>query len=265
MKRFVLVVTLLLTFLLFLTACQVTITPIITPDETVSATLDPQQAVSTFNLPVGASRVVEVLLPTEVQQRQAIYLELDKNLDLVVYRSNANVYASSSSAQFFATGELGVQTDLEVAEIGVTVTCRGSCVIRDANESSFLVKVTNESSSGLQVKLFAYAEDYQDQGEFANDTLAGAVPLGASQSGAIESLGDIDFYAVTINGSLSLNSVSSVGIRGEIYDAFGNFIDDLVPGGPGVRTVAGDYVQIFAQNNERAAASASSLYNLSIE
>lgn len=271
MKRHTLFLSLATAAALVLSACTITVEPgpppPRSPDDTQTAENDFDIPVATYNLGAGADILVRVNVSTS---SPALYLELDRNIDLEVFGASRSRIASSSSSAYFGRGESGLTTTaaLDSQAVGVEVPCRGSCVILDQGTSShYYVLITNTSGGAQSVALYAFGDTFADGGEPSNDVMATApyIDLVAGDSGALEVLGDVDYWRVTGSpmGTILLfdpppgdvgATLRVIGVAGgtvDSPDAFGQFE---------VRN--GETIEVTSSNN-RAAASASSIYYIS--
>ncbi len=250
---------------LLLSACAVTITFVVDPDQTVSANTNPNAPVDSATLAAGQRIFYEVNIATS---GQALYLEADANLSMKVYNANSSEFASSSSPSFFASGFTAASldvVDLAPQQSPVErVACRGSCVIRDNNVSTVFVSLQNKNVSSVAYNFYAFTEDYDDVNEFANDSQAGAVLFGVSvsnESGAIESLGDVDYFEVEISGTLNFDHSSAVNIVADVIDGSSGQVLTTLNAGNSYAVLAGDLIRVYANDN-RAGSSSASFYSL---
>ena len=151
--------------------------------------------------------------------------------------------------------------------IGVSYNCQGPCVIWPLNgESHVYVGIENTGSGSATVDLFAYGYDYQDPYETANDTRSGAVQLyaGSSDSGAIETLGDTDWWRINSNGYLTFTKVSSpISLEAVLYDSADQYVGTYSPSNSAtISVLAGDYLMVQSVNGY-AGSSGVSRYDLS--
>lgn len=138
------------------------------------------------------------LLFVEVSS-SAVQLELRtmRNRLIVASRSPERFGAAVSQ---LASSSAGHEDQGEVGRSSVSVpwSCLGPCVAVRHETTSYLVKVENPSSSARSVGLFAYALPMTDGNE-PNDSAASATRVdlvsdGSGASGAIEYVGDVDFF-----------------------------------------------------------------------
>ena len=249
-----------------LAACNITIGPGTKPfDDALDArsTLDPFVAAAQGTLS-GHETIDYRVNVSGTGSSDLLYVELDRDLDLSVYRSSGTAFASSISADSFASGlsGLGVQSatsDLGPQAIGVNVACRGSCVIARATTDSIFVRVTNPGSSRRNFSLFVYGDAYADTNEPANDTIGGAALVTSSEGGAIETIGDVDYFRMGASGTVRFTTGTGVlGIRAYVT-ATGQTLTD----GQSYSALSGDIVRVEVPGASRAAASAVSNYSLS--
>jgi hypothetical protein len=238
----------------------------------VTANLNPNTSVSSVQLANGESQVFRIEVPSNVVSAGLFYIELDREVDLEVMTSGyGTVTYSSASRDYFGSGPSGLSATLAVAPqtVDTVVTCRGSCVIIEpANAGSVYARVTNRGST-TTVSLYAYGEAHGDTHEPGNDTLVGAPVFNLADSGAIETVGDVDYWYFdkTTTVHLDLPPVG-IPIEVEVVDASGM----PVPGSGGPFTdegpifvMQGEYLRVWALNEWQAASSARSVYYLSVE
>lgn len=248
-----------------LSACNVTIFIGDDVDETVSAVehtgsiLTEAPEADTVVLGSGEERVYRVNLPTTA--RDALYLYLDDELDMYVYRDSGGLYATSSGEDFFAAGTGGLsgassEDELAPSDITANLVCPGSCVIvRSSLSDPVYVSVRNSSGSDRDVAFYATLRDFEDTVEgFEPDTLS----FGTTE-GALEVLGDVDRYDIEADGEVELTfgaTASGLDYRLSIYDAAGNFVEALSVGDAPADVFAGEQIRIDAENGDDRAASA---------
>lgn len=214
MKRFELVIAVAAAAVLSLSACSFTIVGPPPADFTREANAEPESAVWAGTVAAGASVVFELNVPSWVRAGHGVlYLELDRDLQLELRApDDYRLVASSSGPSFFAWGSLGILSasadDLGAAAIGVPIACRGSCIIIPAkNAYSYYARVVNRAGGAQAVNLYFYGDDEQDDGEPYNDSAATAGLLDMASlsgvQGAIELLGDVDYWKVSATGTVS--------------------------------------------------------------
>lgn len=269
-------------FALLLSACEITVTFDPFPNAAqVSATTSPTDS-QTVTLAANESEVFEVLLDSSVQSNQALYFELDTlDVEMVVYTSDGTALASSTSDSVFelgtrATSSAVVASQLTSEELTPQIvtprSCRGTCVIRNANASKFYLRLTNPTSTDRSFELFLYSEAYGDGYEPANDTESGGVGMstGDVEEGAIEDLGDQDYWLMNDSGDLffdaSAQRPSVLELRLQVYESDGTPVGSpQEPGGGAIRVFAGDTVKVFELDNDAAGPADTSLYFLELQ
>lgn len=256
-----------------LAACSITVTPTAPFPDAKDVTANNEfnnPIVSGRSLDGGESIVFKVDL-SATSGKDMVIAELNKNLFLTVYASGGNPFASSSSPAGFAAGTTGLalaSADASTAAIGLTPACGGSCVITDTLSRSMFVKVTNKGSSTQTFDLFVYGTAYADNGEPLNDTINGASSVSATQpeSGAIETLGDVDFFRVTSVGTLRFNAASStvLDLRATVEGAADSSVRDLLPGET-YDVLVNDIIRVHVLGGTAAGIAGVSKYSLTIE
>lgn len=197
---------------------------------------------------------------TGVSGYDLFYIELDADLELQVYRSNATIFASSSSADGFVSGFGGLSArGVAPQAIGVNRACGGSCVIaRPSTADHVYARVINHSGLSRPFTLYAFGSDYGDTNERFNDDPSTSPLLSSSDSGAIETLGDVDYYETTLDGTVRFTTVNNaLGIV-----AYVSATGDTLQNGDVYQAVPGDIVRVSAPGGSRAGAPAVSGYTL---
>lgn len=203
---------------------------------------------------------------------EALYFELNQAIDLELMGASEAAaerptLASSSSSAFFATGKEGLQSSRAVVQaITPQVTCRGACIIQDAAKSEYLLRITNPGTEVVTFELYVFIEDYQDPGEPQNNITASASVIEEETSGAIERLGDVDYFVSNTTGTLQFNSSSALLLRAAVLDIddSATVLETLQPGESFELPDDGAYVRVYVEGNNRAAASAQSRYTLEV-
>lgn len=261
---------------LTLTACSVTVV-FDPPTEPVSATSPSANptAVASGTLSAGSTAWYDVSVSSQrAAEGDVVYLEVDAGRDATtdagdvlrvrVYTSSGSVTATSDSPDGFASGSVAptAAAGLEPQAISVTYGCFGSCVILPAQAGNYIVRVTNLSSSSVSYDFYAYMNDEQDTGENVNDGSPG-VGLSSFDSGAIETIGDEDYYEILAGGQLFFDSASALDLRADVIEG-STVVATLQPGDPSFRVVTGDEVVVYALSGQ-AGAPAASNYSLEIQ
>lgn len=257
-----------------LSACNVTIFIGDDVDETVTAvehtgaSLTDAPEADTAVLGSGEERVYRVNLPST--DRHALYLYLDDELDMYVYRDSGGLYATSSGEDFFASGTAGLSgasggDELAPSDITANLVCPGSCVIvRSSLSDPVYVSVRNTTGSDRDMAFYATLRDFEDESETAGDPLL-VGPSGAR--GALEVLGDTDTFEIEQNGTLELlgNLASGIVFEAEITDPLdpdkpARYIRDE----ESTSVLAFEEVRVYAVN-DRAGAAGKSSYDLLLD
>lgn len=226
--------------------------------ETHTATTDPNTPFSIYNINPGETRSIQINTPTT---NGLLYLELAHDLMLEAHTPGA-IYYSVDAERFSLTPLLPGPASLQPQAVSAAVACRGSCVLLPAADNdTVMLLVTNTGASAITPDLYAYTDAPSDENE-PNDTFATATPLADADSGAIETIGDKDYYAVQTTGILHFDSPSALQLRANVHNASGERLASINPGTQ-VAVTAGEYVVIEALHGE-ASASAASLYYLEI-
>ncbi len=215
-----------------------------------------------FDLASGESALVRVDVPST--DLDAIYFELDQNLDLRVYdAANSNLIASSSSSDFFGSGELGLSAArLSASDVTAQLSCRGSCVIERTGMTRRHVEITNATGGTVSGNLYAILRDFEDTSESGGTATLGT----GTTEGALETLGDVDVYEVGQSGDVELvfgTLASGLDYRLRIYDSQGDLVSTLFEGDPAELVFAGEEVRVDAvDGDDRAGASGKSRYQI---
>ena len=260
-----------------LAACNVTfvfpVTPTPVPAQGPSGNTT---AVASPSLAPGDVRYYEIDVSASQQTNyDVLQVELDHNLNLTFYGPSGTVYASSSSPDYFASGKLGLSslaaasaTSVKAQHIVVQTSCVGSCVIQKLNAGTYYIRIENQTSSTVNASVYAFVRNYDDPYEPGNDSQSGAVTLPAGSSGddgAIETLGDTDYWTMGADGTLTFDGGTLVNARADVIDGLdGHLVKTLQPG-DSIGVFQGDIVEVYAQGDQRAAVSGSSLYNLTLQ
>jgi hypothetical protein len=251
----------LIASLILLAGCTVVVEPFEPETQPISASADPLSPVDTVTLGSSEEIWYEVSVSSSLaSSSDVIYFEAEPQgfadtsgvLSLRRYASSGTVLASSVSPAGFGAGTTTL-TSVSSSEFSPAivnaVNCRGPCIILPSTSGTFLIRVRNISGGTITVNFFAFGDQFADGNEPFNDTEDGAVGLFLDDvdTGAIETLGDIDWYVVNDPGTFLFTSLSSAELRAEVWD--GNvLVDTLSPGETeGVRV--GDEIAIFSAGN----------------
>lgn len=195
---------------LVLAACEITVTgPTPTFPPSLSGTVEAEVFVPTVGvgpeLQLSASlsaqqvRYYRVNVPTA---RDLLYAEVDGNdLRVTLYTGSGNVLAVSESSRYFgasATALAVASSEVGTSSLSTTFFCLGPCAAIEPTSSSYVIGVRNLTNSPRTFDLYAYTMTATDESE-PNDTVGAATGFGITDdpTGAIESLGDEDWYVYT--------------------------------------------------------------------
>jgi hypothetical protein len=251
----------LIASLILLAGCTIVVEPFDPVTRPVSASADPLSPVQTVTL--GSSEEVwyEVSVSSNlVSSSDVIYFEAEPQgfadtsgvLSLRLYASSGTVLASSVSPAGFGAGTTTL-TSASASEFSPAivnaVNCRGPCIILPSASGTFLIRVRNISGSTITVNFFAFGDQFADGNEPFNDSEQGAVGLVVNDedTGAIETLGDVDWYVVNERGTFLFTSLSSAELRAEVWD--GSVLVDTLSPGESVEVRVGDEIAVFSAGN----------------
>ncbi len=254
---------------LVLAACAVIILPPVDPfpnaiEVTPGANGTGNTALLSDTLAGGGSIVYEIDV-SGITGDDVIYIEVDGDLDLKVYNASGTLLASSSSPDYFASGSGGLLLAPSTQGISVVVGCRGPCVIRETSSTTLYAELINNGAASRGYDFYAFYDDYGDTGDPGNDSSGGATTLNTSEQGAIETLGDVDYFDIGADGTLSLSVPAAgnpVDIEADVYDAGNNLIATLTDG-DAVGVFDGESVRVRSDDS-RAGASEVSRYTLNL-
>lgn len=272
MKRLTTLVTLLLGAVLLLSACDISVTPTPpprTPEVTVNANTNPASSVATLNLQPNRDMLVQIDVSQAVRDAgPLIYVELNEDLNLQLQSAGRSPIAYSNSSAFFSRDPLGASSvGLSSQAVSIQTACRGSCVIlQPGADSRYYALVRNNTGSAVSADLFAFADIYTDVYETVNNrpVSAPSITLGSSlsESGALETIGDEDYWQAGNSGSLLFTAPNdALEFRAMVTDFNGVARSQAYTSGSTIFLNAGEYLKVWSANN-RAAASGSSVYYL---
>lgn len=235
-------------------------------------------SVASFQLSPGASAYYEIdISSTQQTSYDVLQVELDQNLNLTLYGPSGNTISSSSSPDYFASSTLGLSslglaaTTPSPQAITVNRTCSGSCIIQSLGSKTYYVRVENQTSSSATINLYAFVRYYDDSTEPGNNSRSGATYLqfgSSGDSGALETLGDQDYWQMATNGTFYFDASSAtttnIQPRADLYTSSGTFIMTLQPG-DNTTVSTGDLVRVYALNNNRAGVSSASAYYVTLQ
>lgn len=245
MKRTSTALLLTLSAALLLTACDITVRP---PGPLPPPEPDFKMDVGTLNEPEvralgtlanGQSTLVRVNLRGNQSRADLLRVQINRNLRLELLTNptlgTPERLAISVSPTHFAKepgGLLSASSELGSQAIVALPECKGSCIQYDPSAAdSFLVRVTNRSGADTRVELSAFVDEFADPYEAeGNDSVGNAVPVRASgssvvESGAIELIGDVDYWRFTRSGTVVFDTLGDIGVTAEFVDGRGNPVE----------------------------------------
>jgi hypothetical protein len=203
--------------------------PPIAGTHTAQDTTNPTPLRSTVSIPAGATLYYQI---GSGAARDLLYGEAVGGTGLLVSWLRADfspLAVSGTPAYFSGSAQASADTAaLDPASIDVQYLCDGPCVAIAPTASTYYLSVRNTTGSSRTFDLYAYtfaANDLNDRGSASNQTAATAVtfPGAGTLSGAIELIGDRDWFAYTGSGSRVLEFSpldASLGLRLRFEDGF---------------------------------------------
>lgn len=245
--------------------------------EIKNATIDPANAeppaIVTASIAAGATGYWTINVPADVAASgKALYIDVvpgspspSPQLQLTVFTSDRRAFASSYSPTFFAQGEITPPVAQGLVPAGIITNpniCLGSCVIQASRADTFYVKITNLQNAPVQYQFYAFVSSFGDAGEDANDASANAISLTTVDVGAIEEIGDIDYYRVDTAGrTLRFNTtVTDLGLQAVVTRAGAQLA--TLTNGQTTAVQVGDIIEVKSMNNR--AADSSRRYNVEL-
>ncbi len=232
----------------------------------ITATNDRFTPVTSEFLSAHETATFVLTVPSAVRSRPLLQVELNRDVALEVVPLNGGDRLLSASRAFFSRAAGFSRVDGAGAMSPTTVTpgplCGGSCVVVPSPGSSYLIRITNGPSSG-NVQLYAFGRGYEDQNEPANNSQGGApgLPVFGSDQGAIETVGDVDYWEVQANGFVYFTS-GDFAAEAHLLPLAGS---PILIGSDGLFALAGEIVRVRATNADRAAVAGLSVYTLEHE
>lgn len=228
--------------------------------ERVRAGTSPGAVAARPTIGAGRSAQYEVVVPAAAG-KGLLYLETTSGLVLQAAQGD-DVYYSATPDRF-TRGSPGADAALRPQAIVSNVLCQGPCILLPATGGSVMVSIANPTSATVRANLVAYVDRFSDANE-PNDGAGTATPLLAHDSGAIELIGDRDYYRVSRAGRLLFeNPPTTIALRATVYDAAGSQVATLRDGGT-VQVSDGFHVVVEAEG-ENAAPSGRSFYFLTLD
>lgn len=203
-------------------------------------------------------------------------------LRLTLYNGDGEPVLQSDSADYFGpSGAAQTATrPLTDQAIGVVPICRGPCVLEPAPltpgqpERVYYLKVEAPADAagvaveGVAYGLYLYSDVFSDTGEPVNNDRNTAVSVSGDATGALETLGDEDWYrADTAATRISLASgAAALSLRAEVFFENGTVVSSVPVGTPFTLPQAPQrfLVRVYA-DIDRAAVAGDSTYTLTFE
>lgn len=213
----------------------------------------------TITLGAGQSAWFDVRLPAGAD---LLYLEAAPGL-LLGAKQGGRAYVSNSAGRFGLGSAAAAPGSLLPQAVDVNAICGGPCILLAPAGGPVSVGVTNSSGQPLRAQFVAYPDSFSDEAE-PNDRASAATTLAGSTSGAIELVGDRDYYRAASAGRVTFEyPATSIALRATLYSASGVRRGTLGNGAPAV-VAAGDLVVVEAVG-DFAAPAGRSLYFLTLE
>ena len=258
-----------------LAACTITVT-FSPPTTYTSVTADgsaPSNPTDTISL--AGNETVDYRVSMSAISTDLFHAEADGPVTIVVEYSTGEPIASSNNSTYFVGG-LGA-TSLSVgtaapassgpapSSVVPSDVCNGPCVLTPAKDAYYYVEVTNTSSSSASVDLWFYGTTYGDSYEPGNDvrtsTPAQLTASSSSEGGAIETVGDVDYWKTVDSGSWQFDAANSA-FNMEVYilDAQGNQRYGPYTSGQRLPAYSGWYYEVVSGNQRAGVAGKSAYY-----
>lgn len=242
---------------------------------------DPMQATSdggvtpagSVDLAPGEDANFNLVLGTVPQSFDVIIAELVTNQDAAIELRNAGywgVISSSVSLDRFVRGSLGgvppastAANEASPAAIDANLLCQGPCIVFDPSGGTFYLRVVNTGNSQLDAQVYLYGYDLDDAYEPDNDLRSGAAPLVDGESGALELLGDVDYWTASSDVNVTISDPTGIDVEVTVYDTCGLAVAGPYDGGETFSVFEGESVRVRAAG-EVAATSGRSAYFVSV-
>ncbi len=192
---------------LVLAACSVEVTfdPVVEETVTAQDTTSPSALLTNESIPGGDTLYYQVEVPTSAGDLLYVEVEGGNDLRISLLRSTGSTVGVSESPTYFASSVSALSTSggvaaqaIDAQAIDVAYACLGPCVATPATGSTYYVRVENRGGTTRSFDLYAYTFDLNDTFE-PNDGTSTAVEVTGAETltGAIETLGDVDYFEYT--------------------------------------------------------------------
>lgn len=179
-------------------------------------------------LPAGTDGHFDVRVPVGAFG-QVVYIEV-QGAPSVQVAQGSGLFVSTSPGSFrrLQSGQMWLahsdvaSTSGDVpmpAAIGVVRACVGPCVLLPGGGGNATLTVHNPSATPRTVTIHLNSEPFSDLNE-PNEVCSAATPVSAgTESGAIELVGDTDWFRVSTSGFLTFDAPVAVQLRAELFEA----------------------------------------------
>ncbi|HEV6953057.1 MAG TPA: hypothetical protein VKY86_07365 [Promicromonospora sp.] len=192
-----------------------------------------------------------------VRHFDLVYAELDTTQPAVVELRGGNYWtaiASSDTPDFFVRGTIAgvpqprpAAARLDPNAIGYDLVCRGPCVIFRPTSQRFFLRVVNTGGTLLDADVFLYGMGFADEHEPDNDRMDDAPPLADGETGALELLGDTDFWYAPVDANVTfVPNSGGLALQASVFDACGLSVAGPFDDGTAFRVFAGETVRVRA-------------------
>ncbi len=217
-------------------------------------------------VPANSNAHFDVVVPVGLSGN-VLYLEAEGATSVQVSRGT-DVFFSTAAGTFRRLGP-GASVEwgdddaaLTPASINVARVCRGACVLLPRAGGVATLTIHNPGASALPVRVHLPVEPFHDLNE-PNGLRSQATPLTDLDSGAIELVGDVDWFQVTRSGTLTFDAPSPLNLQATLIDPQDGPFRTL-RNGEWAGVLAGDLVEVRAVQPE-AGPSGVSTYHLTLQ
>jgi hypothetical protein len=232
-----------------------------------SAPASPTDTVS-----LSGQETVDYRVSMSAVSTDLFHAEADGPVTILVMDSGGQPIASSNNSTYFVGGLGATSLSVRPASSGLAASsvvpsdvCNGPCVLTPAQDAYYYVEVTNTSSSTVSVDLYFYGTTYGDSYEPGNDSRTGTpaqlTASSTSEGGAIETVGDVDYWKTIDSGSWQFDAANSA-FDMEVYilDSQGNLRYGPYYSGQRIPAYGGWYYKVVSGNQRAGVAGKSAYY-----